>query len=56
MKMTFNIPHKKQYVSPPIKIQPLANILQYSNNNTTIITGSIFQPIYNTGPCSGCGK
>ena len=55
--MTFNIPQKKQYVSPPIKIQSLANIPQYSNNNnTTIITGSIFQPIYNTGPCSSCGK
>jgi hypothetical protein len=55
MKMTFSIPSVKQYTAPPIKIQPLANI-QTSNINNTIIIGSIFQPIYQTGPCSSCGK
>jgi len=62
MKMAFSIPQTKQYVAPPI-IQPLANV----QTNTMIIQspiiiqnpiimGSIFQPIYNTGPCSSCGK
>jgi len=55
MKMTFSIPQTKQYTAPPIKIQPLANIQTASINNSIII-GSIFQPIYSTGPCSSCGK
>lgn len=58
MKMTFSIPPVKQYTAPPIKVQPLANIQTKPlvNINNTIITGSIFQPIYATGPCSSCGK
>ena len=55
MKMTFSIPPTKKYTAPPIKIQPLANT-QTTSINSTIINGSIFQPIYNTGPCSSCGK
>ena len=56
--MTFSIPQPKQYTAPPIKIQPLANIQTKPlvNINNTIIIGSIFQPIYTTGPCSSCGK
>ena len=56
MKMTFSIPPVKQYTAPPIKIQPLANIQTKPMVNNTIVIGSIFQPIYNTGPCSSCGK
>ena len=54
MKMTFSIPQ----TNAPIKIQPLANIQTKPlvNINNTIIIGSIFQPIYATGPCSSCGK
>ena len=54
MKMTFSIPQPR----PPIKVQPLANIQTKPlvNINNTIIIGSIFQPIYATGPCSSCGK
>jgi hypothetical protein len=55
MKMIFSIPQPKQYAAPPIKIQSLANIQTASINNTIVI-GSIFQPIYNSGPCSSCGK
>lgn len=54
MKMQFSISKKSQYTAPPIKIQPLANIQNIGNNS--IIVGSIFQPIFNTGPCSSCGK
>jgi hypothetical protein len=54
MKMTFSIPPVKQYTGP----KPLANIQSKPlvNINNTIIIGSIFQPIYNSGPCSSCGK
>ena len=56
--MTFSIPPTKKYTASPIKIQPLANTQTkpLANINNTIIIGSIFQPIYNTGPCSSCGK
>jgi hypothetical protein len=58
MKMTFSIPPVKQYTAPPIKIQSLANIQTNATASisNTILIGSIFQPIYNTGPCSSCGK
>jgi len=58
MKMIFSIPQTKQYTAPPIKIQPLANVQTKSlmNINNTIVIGCIFQPIYNSGPCSSCGK
>ena len=50
MNMAFTIPPSKKYTPPPINLQsPLA----YSNNT---ITGNIFQTIYNSGPCSSCGK
>lgn len=56
--MIFSIPQTKQYTAPPIKIQPLANVQTKSlmNINNTIVIGCIFQPIYNSGPCSSCGK
>lgn len=57
MNMAFTIPPSIKYISPPIKIESSTNIqsLAYSNT-TTILTGNIFQSIYNTGPCSSCGK
>jgi len=55
MNMSFTIPPHIKYIPPPIKIQSSTNIqsLAYLNTN---ITGNIFQSIYNTGPCSSCGK
>lgn len=55
MNMSFTIPPPIKYIPPHIKIQSSANIqpLAYLNTN---ITGNIFQSIYNTGPCSSCGK
>jgi len=51
MKMTFSIPQTKQYTPPPIKIQSLANV-----NQNIVVGGNIFKALYNTGPCSSCGK
>ncbi len=58
MNMSFTIPPTIKYTPPPIKIQLSSNnniqSLAYSN---TILTGNIFQSMYNTGgPCSSCGK
>jgi hypothetical protein len=54
MNMSFTIPPSIKYIPPPIKIQS-SNIQSLAYLNTTI-TGNIFQSIYNTGPCSSCGK
>jgi hypothetical protein len=55
MKMTFSIPEIKKYTPPQPTIQiqnpNLANVKQ-----NPILVGSIFQTIYNTGPCTSCGK
>jgi hypothetical protein len=50
----FTINKPKHITSPPaiINIQSLANI----QVNNKIVIGSIFTPIYATGPCSSCGK
>jgi hypothetical protein len=55
MNMSFTIPPPIKYIPPPIKIQSysISQPLAYLNTN---ITGNIFQSIYNTGPCSSCGK
>jgi hypothetical protein len=50
MKMSYTIPHQPT----PIKIPALANIQTRPIN--TGLFGNIYQPIYNTGPCSSCGK
>ena len=55
MNMAFTIPPPIKYTPPPIKIQSSTNIQSLAYLNTTI-TGNIFHSIYNTGPCSSCGK
>jgi hypothetical protein len=55
MNMAFTIHPSIKYTPPPIKIQSSTNIQSLAYSNTTV-TGNIFQSIYNTGPCSSCGK
>lgn len=56
MNMSFTIPPTIKYTPPPIKIQSSSNIQSLAYSNNTILTGNIFQSMYNTGPCSSCGK